>query len=525
MKNLTHVAMGAALMIQNFPLCGQSTEVADLHYMGMVNIYFYAEQHYTEPADSHTIYVSPGLLELKMAVQPLGIPTRALMRANGRPGGRPFSGLQVKIMGNGNIVRDWQPFCRHASVQACEAGLPDHSLVVGNDSVYGLSIRDSLSDNPVLSLAIIGRMPEPGLEGWREISQPDPLIERMPHLTKVIGSTPVDSLFKMPADQIRPANTPFIQFKMKPAPPWADSLWEYSWSPLDKPQPDEWRRGGRLLTLPYGDRQQWVLRIRSPGGTEHKAYKVQTQPPWYKRPAILVLGSLVLLLLAGLLYFWWKQYRINKVVASQSALTSLIMGMQSSLSPHIMMNALGALHGMIGERQWEQAQLYCTELATLLKYSLARQVKVYSLLEEELKEIRDYVYLQKVKIHFHYQERIENQDWAQQVELPTGLLLPLVENAVKHNLSAACEEQYLYLDLYAEGFNLCITIRALGRSMPEATPGQTPKTSAGYGIPWVNTRINLHNRMFPSEPILLRMKNSPQKSETFFEFTNKIQPK
>ena len=502
---------------------GQNHDPADLLFLGPVSILFFSEHHYTEPEGQHHFFVSPGFLRLQISLKPPPHPALAVVKA-GKPylsDQYPFFWMELPGVMHGNTGRI--PVCQGMVAEACDTLVSLVGFKVEEDSTYAIKIGFDETDSTIIQITITGRWPPTQMEGWRNLHQPDPLFENNPSLIRAIPDSPAGAVFHKPAPKIQPANSPYIQFKMKPVPPWADSIWEYHWGPANAAEENvQWTPTGRLLTLPTRGNQQWLLRLRSKGQPQFQEFTVEVQTPWYRQPVVIILAGLIIPLLGGLVYMWQKQYRIRKVATSQSDLACLIMGMQSSLGPHIMMNAVGALRTMIIGGQWEKAKMYCSELTGLLRHSLARQIKVYSLLEEELNEIHEFIDLQQVKLPFKYEERIENPMWSVETELPTGLLLPLIENAVKYNMSSAGEEQYLYLDLFSEGAHLCIAVRAIGSPHRIQMTDEPPQPSAGYGLPWVNTRIALHNRMFPAEPIQMRLKKDITKSEALIEFKNKL---
>lgn len=126
--------------------------------------------------------------------------------------------------------------------------------------------------------------------------------------------------------------------------------------------------------------------------------------------------------------------------------------LMGQIKPHFFFNSLNGLNALIRAGNEEQTLTYLDELSAVFRYILQSNKKELVTLAEELEFVKAYTYLLQVryegKLFFSIQVEQAYLFW----RLPILSILPLVENAVKHNVIS---RQYpLRIDLYtnAEGY-------------------------------------------------------------------------
>ena len=120
-------------------------------------------------------------------------------------------------------------------------------------------------------------------------------------------------------------------------------------------------------------------------------------------------------------------------LATQAELRAL----ESQIQPHFLFNVLNTLYGLI-PRQAEAARSTVLNLADLLRYHL-KQDRTFIALEEELHTVEAYLEIEKLRLGDRLRVRLEVDPEARAALIPVLSLEPLVENAVKHAVSARAE--------------------------------------------------------------------------------------
>jgi Predicted signal transduction protein with a C-terminal ATPase domain len=107
---------------------------------------------------------------------------------------------------------------------------------------------------------------------------------------------------------------------------------------------------------------------------------------------------------------------------------------KSQLNPHFLFNTLNMITRMAQIEEAKVTEEMLIALSNLLRYSL-RTTSPFAPLNQELKVIRDYMYIQEKRFGKRISWEIEENTKNDMIELPVFLLQPLVENAVIHGIS------------------------------------------------------------------------------------------
>lgn len=106
---------------------------------------------------------------------------------------------------------------------------------------------------------------------------------------------------------------------------------------------------------------------------------------------------------------------------------------KSQLNPHFLFNTLNMITRMAQMEEAPVTEEMLVAMSNLLRYSL-RTTEPLVPLEEELKVVRDYMYIQQMRFGSRISFRIDCEKELYGREVPVFLLQPLVENAVIHGL-------------------------------------------------------------------------------------------
>jgi len=147
----------------------------------------------------------------------------------------------------------------------------------------------------------------------------------------------------------------------------------------------------------------------------------------------------------SVLYFGIKYYRIFQEV-SESALKSAAMAHEAQLkmlryqlNPHFLFNTLNAISTLVLEQDTELANRMVTKLSKFLRFSLDNNPMQKITLEEELEAIGLYLGIEKVRFEERLRLEEEVEPRARQALIPSLLLQPLVENAIKYGIARSEE--------------------------------------------------------------------------------------
>jgi len=157
-----------------------------------------------------------------------------------------------------------------------------------------------------------------------------------------------------------------------------------------------------------------------------------------------------------------QQLKTEKIQTSYNAL----MG---QINPHFLFNSLNGLNSLIQNDEKEKTLTYLDELSNVFRYILQSNNKEIVTLAEELEFVKAYAYLLTVryegKLFFSIQAEPKLLLW----HLPILSILPLIENAVKHNMIS--KQSPLRIDIYTTTDNNLIVSNHIQPKIEEENRG------------------------------------------------------
>lgn len=194
------------------------------------------------------------------------------------------------------------------------------------------------------------------------------------------------------------------------------------------------------------------------------------------------------------LYFAIKYYRVFQEVR-ESALKSAAMAHEAQLkmlryqlNPHFLFNTLNAISTLVLEQQTELANRMVTRLSSFLRYSLDNDPMQKITLKQELAALQLYLDIEKVRFEDHLILEVDVDKEAQEAMIPSLLLQPLVENAIKYGIARSEEGGHLRIAAKVFAGDLLIELNDDGPGV-ELVNGEIPNAN---GVGLRNTRERLH---------------------------------
>lgn len=125
---------------------------------------------------------------------------------------------------------------------------------------------------------------------------------------------------------------------------------------------------------------------------------------------------------------------LNQAKLEQRFSEAQLQLIKSQLNPHFLFNTLNMIYRMTQIEEAPISQEMLRVLSNLLRYSL-RTTDPFAPLNQELKIIEDYMYIQEKRFGERVSWNIDCDVQSQLIEVPVFLLQPLVENAIIHGIS------------------------------------------------------------------------------------------
>lgn len=175
----------------------------------------------------------------------------------------------------------------------------------------------------------------------------------------------------------------------------------------------------------------------------------------------------------------------RKDAAEQMTKDAELLKLRQQLQPHFLFNSLNSISALAGS-QPEKARLMIQQLSDFLRGTLKREELQKVSLAEEMHHLYLYLEIEKVRFGHRLQTQINLGDDTQQLFIPSLLLQPIVENAIKFGLYDTIGEVNITLDAVKQEDNLFITI-----SNPYDPETACKTQGTGFGLASIQRRLFL----------------------------------
>jgi len=165
----------------------------------------------------------------------------------------------------------------------------------------------------------------------------------------------------------------------------------------------------------------------------------------------------------------FRQERIRQQEREQElrwlASRAELKALRAQINPHFLFNALNSIAGLIGE-QPQLADDTIERLGRVFRYTLRKSEKEWVPLREEVEFIAAYLQVEQARFGERLQLSFQVDPAAGQVSIPAMSIQPLIENAVKHGVSAVEGSGLVSLAAHVNEDRLTVEVRDNGPGFP-----------------------------------------------------------
>jgi two-component system LytT family sensor kinase len=149
-----------------------------------------------------------------------------------------------------------------------------------------------------------------------------------------------------------------------------------------------------------------------------------------------------------------------------------LRALRAQINPHFLFNSLNTIADLTA-RDPARAETMTVRLAAVFRHVLAHSARPLTTVRDELDFLRTYLYIEEVRFGDRLQVSIESAPDVENAPIPSLILQPLVENALKHGLGPKPGPGRLWIRAEAEGADVRLTVEddGLGPAIRREPPG------------------------------------------------------
>ncbi len=176
---------------------------------------------------------------------------------------------------------------------------------------------------------------------------------------------------------------------------------------------------------------------------------IEVEVPFWKRLEYILLFVLI----GAILSYIYYQFQIKKLELKNAILTernklledkiqlernlkkSILTTVKSQMNPHFFYNALNTIQAYIFNNDRTKASNYLSKFSKLTRLILEMSEQETVLLKDEIQALKLYLDLEKMRFQEEFEfELLYDEELLNTIEIPSMIIQPYVENAVKHGL-------------------------------------------------------------------------------------------
>jgi two-component system LytT family sensor kinase len=179
-----------------------------------------------------------------------------------------------------------------------------------------------------------------------------------------------------------------------------------------------------------------------------------------------------------------KETEKRKSEAEKLARDAELYNLRQQLQPHFLFNSLNSINALIGFKP-DEARKMIHQLSDFLRGTLKKDDQLLVPLSDELQHLNLYLDIEKVRFGHRLETEIScDKNWGEAL-LPSLLLQPIVENAIKFGLYDTTEKVTVSIRGEIDGNNLVVMVQN-----PYDPQTSRPK-GTGFGLRGVQRRLYL----------------------------------
>jgi len=159
--------------------------------------------------------------------------------------------------------------------------------------------------------------------------------------------------------------------------------------------------------------------------------------------------------------------------------------LQSQLNPHFLFNALNTVSAFT-ESDPRVARQVMACLGKLLRASLDHAGRQEVTIDDELAFLEDYLMIERLRFEDRLTVEIRAEDGTRAALVPSFILQPLVENAIRHGVAILRRKSHIQVSVSQSGGRLIVIVKDDGAGLPE---GWRLEEHAGVGLSSIAHRL------------------------------------
>jgi sensor histidine kinase YesM len=190
----------------------------------------------------------------------------------------------------------------------------------------------------------------------------------------------------------------------------------------------------------------------------------------------------------GINFYLIVEQQIDQMEHLENQASSAQLAMlRYQLNPHFLFNTLNSISTLVLLKQTERANAMLSRLSSFLRYTLANEPTAHVTVAQEIDQLKLYLEIEKMRFEDRMRPEFDIDPRAERARLPSLLLQPLVENAIKYAVTPQEEGAEISVRVRLAGERVQIAVSDTGPGLIDGRIGSS--LSTGVGLANIRDRL------------------------------------
>jgi ligand-binding sensor domain-containing protein len=248
---------------------------------------------------------------------------------------------------------------------------------------------------------------------------------------------------------------------------------------------------------------RYTFQVQALAGNFYKSavqeFSFRVTRSWWQQPWIWAVSLAIVFLLFWRVLIVWKKRVINRQSIRTNLLRSQLVALRAQMNPHFLYNVLNTVQGLVYGNRKTEAGALLGNFSDLMRKMLQSSDKQFLPLSDEIENLRLYLELEKARFDegFKYSIQLTGIADTSAIFIPSLLLQPYVENAIKHGLLHKKGDKYLDIgfEKTIDGVSVTIDDNGVGRKRSQEINQRIKNKPSAFATVALTERMELFNRL------------------------------
>jgi len=187
----------------------------------------------------------------------------------------------------------------------------------------------------------------------------------------------------------------------------------------------------------------------------------------------------------------------REVVLQQQITEAELRALRAQINPHFLFNSLNSIANLVVTNPGK-AETMTLRLARIFRHVLANSARPLVALHEEIEFLRTYLQIEEARFGSRLHVEIAVDPAIAMQPIPSLILQPIVENALKHGLGPKAGPGNLWITAEATGNQVCLRVEDDGVGPGNSSLKRNGKNGHSHGVGLENVALRL-NALYQSQ--------------------------